>query len=100
MILLLHGGAVGHELGAVLLPVGVLEQALLSAGAALAHTPKGKDNDGQQGGAHGGGDDGDLRRVRERVPLLLEGLRGGRVVVAVERDVFGGAVARGGQLFF
>lgn len=93
-MLLIHRGAVGHELGTALLPLSILQRALLSASAPLPDTEEGKGEEGEEGGAGDRGRDGDLRRVRERVPLLLGRLRGRRVVVAVKRQGFGRAVER------
>lgn len=74
MVLLLHRGAIRHELGIVLLPLGVLERPFAPACAALPDAEEDESAEGDEEDAADGSRDGDLRRVRERVPLLAQGL--------------------------
>jgi hypothetical protein len=99
-LLLLQGGAIRHQLRAALLPLGIFNLLLSPSGTPLPDAEEGEGDERDERGAADGRRDGDLRRVAEGVPLLLDGLRGGGVVVAVEGDGFRSAVWGGGIVSF
>ena len=89
---LAHRRAVRHQLRTTLLPLRVLDLLLAPARASLSHAEEGEGEQSDERDAADGGQDGDLGRVGEGAPLLLDGLGGGGVVVAVEGEGFGVAV--------
>jgi hypothetical protein len=65
LVLLLHRRAIRHELGIVLLPLGILERLFASARAALPDAEEDEGTEAEEEGARNAGRDGDLSRVRE-----------------------------------
>lgn len=83
-----HAVAVSHDLRCVLLVLGVLNQFLVLAGAALADAAEGEDANGQENDAAHYAADDVLGLWAEAVPFLLDALDGGSAVLAVELDGF------------
>jgi hypothetical protein len=65
LVLLPHRGAIRHELGIVLLPLGILERPFASARAALPDAEEDEGAEADEEDTGNGGRDADLSRVRE-----------------------------------
>lgn len=90
-----HAGAVGHDLGGVLLVLGVLDELLMFAGTALADAAEGEDGDGEEHDATHHTADDVFGLGAEAVPFLLDALHARRAVRAVKFDGVRGAVEIG-----
>jgi hypothetical protein len=65
LVLLPHRGAIRHELGIVLLPLGILERPFASARTALPDAEEDEGAEADEEDTSNGGRDADLSRVRE-----------------------------------
>lgn len=81
-----HAGAVGHDLGGVLLVLGILDEFLMLARTALADAAEGEDGDGQEHDATHHAADDVFGLGAEAVPFLLDALHARRAVGAVKFD--------------
>jgi hypothetical protein len=87
-----HAVAVGQDFSGVLLVLGVLDEFLVLAGAALSDAAEGEDGDGEEDHAPDHAADDVLGLRAEAVPFLLDVLNRGSAVGAIELDGFRVAV--------